>query len=513
MDMKKTLEDVISLKERVENTSEGYFNSAHLSQAFTPFNEKVFMDIFDWGLIGAISESPILLTGDTDRGKTDYAKILMTSLFGEEGWHKTDVDIDFGSNTYSENDFSALTEGKTSEELFYGKEWLKLPGLIWDEPNRAPAKLLNKLLHILEKEFTLENGKKIRSGYQNDDKLYQFNILAMNEGDDFKGTNEVDRALRRRQTIEIPVDTFQSTMHDKLMMNRQRFGELDIKNGDSTIDTILQLNTSLKEIPISPSAEHLKLYLQSMGRCDKSITGDKWGVDFSEAICEKAINHSGQNGNYSCHYRGSYPNNMCPNVYGLTDGVGIKIGNVARAHALLRATKVIGAAVSKLGIADNDDYKKMAAQAKINSEFLKKISDYLSYQEENGKRQEMLVREFARKFSNKLEVEAQDVRAVLPFVAYSKFRVNPHWVKRTYQGSKWEAVKDITDLAYGKIQELHSTHPEISDSIARGVLTSSNLEFINEEYEDDLWMKASIEAYQPNGHYGVSAEKVKQYIL
>lgn len=494
---KRTVEDVALLLERVHETGQGFFHSQPLSHVQTPFEERVPLTLFDWGVIGAISESTTLLTGETDRGKTDFAKIIMSGLFGpeEEGWHKTDVDIDFGSQTYSGNNFSAITGGETTEELFYEKEWLKCPGLIWDEPNRAPAKLLNKLLHILEKDFTLENGRKVKSGYERNDARYQYHMLAMNEGNGYHGTNEVDAALRRRQTLEIPIDIFQTTMADKLNMSRERTGSLDITQQGSLVDKVIDVHAESPKIPISPQAEHLKLYLQAMSYCDKSLTKDKWGINFNESICQKSVNSGEGTHVKGCHYRGAYPNNMCPNVYGLTDGVAINLNSVARAHALVRSIKTLSSLKKQLHMEEGEGtLQERLLKRRFNKETLEKLQNYVG---ENISSSRGLAEKFTQKFIEELSVQAQDIHSVLPFVAHSKMHMNPHWVKKTYQGSSWYAVTQVCGVAYSRISSLYKNHPELHDAIRNGGIDDETRDTIIKDNNNDIWLQRTLEAYRP----------------
>jgi len=496
--------DITSLQEKINQIGKGFFHSTSLSESISPFNDKIYFGLYDWGLLGAITESTMLLVGDTDRGKTDFAKIIMTALFGEEekGWHKTDIDVDFGSNIYSDNDFSAITQGKTTQELFFEKPWLTYPGLIWDEPNRAPAKLLNKLLHILEKEFTLENGKKVFAGHEftiDGNKIrYQLNILSMNEGDEFHGTNEVDRAARRRQTIEIPIDIFPTSMHDKKLIGKYRNGSLFFSSDANHITQVLNIMGSLKTIPISPEAEHLKLYLQSMNSCVHSLSRSKKGINFSEKICKTPQGrHAKEAG---CHYLAAYPKKMCPNVYGLSDGVSIQLGRIARGYALIRAVKVIERILNYLAQnrrLSTENYKHMARHTKNMNTFIQQIYRYLGYEDNNAISLDEAVHKFVNTYIKNLKVEPGDIHAVFPFVAYSKLQLNPHWVEREYQGGKWYAVKDIVNLAYTKTIDFQLHHPDLFQAISdNGYIEPGHIRLLTEAYKNDLWLNKSLEAYQ-----------------
>src|SRR3989344_749929 len=124
------------------------------------YSFSVAYDIKDILFIGAATQSSVLMTGDTDSGKTTLARLVMSGLLGkeEEGWHRIDIDTDFGKDALSDIDFSIITEGrKMSDGMFSAQGFLSLPGLIGDEINRTHEKLANKLIHVFDRDITLPN--------------------------------------------------------------------------------------------------------------------------------------------------------------------------------------------------------------------------------------------------------------------------------------------------------------------------------------------------------------------
>ena len=115
----------------------------------TRYHFKIEYDLKDLFTIAAITHSSMLLTGGTDTGKTALSKLAMNAFFGleDQGWHRIDVDNDFGKDTYTDVDFGNISDGKKmSEGLYDAQPWLMLPGLIADEINRAPPKVQSALL-------------------------------------------------------------------------------------------------------------------------------------------------------------------------------------------------------------------------------------------------------------------------------------------------------------------------------------------------------------------------------
>ena len=504
MCLKSAIASLIRLSMCISLIGDGYCHSQPLSMVRSELGDELGFTLFDWGLLGAISESSLLLIGDTDRGKTDYARIIMTALFGreEEGWHKTNVDIDFGALSYSNTDFSAIREGKSSEQLFSAQNFLEFPGLIWDEPNRAPAKLLNKMLHILEKHFHLENNKTIFSGRQylkSNGRIgrYQYHILAMNEGAQFHGISEMDRALRRRNVIEIPLDIFPATMADKIQMGRIRTKALHLRPKGDHFDEVISVLNALEQIPVSANAEQLKLYLQSMDYCMFSLSKSKRGINFGQHICSgsQQISTSGRNiTRGACHYLASYPHKMCPNTYGLSDGIAIRLMAIARAHALMRAAKTLYNLADCLNICDIDrkflPFKPEVSQHQQKLLY-RKISQFVKLPLLN----QQLVPAFVDSYLKNLTVEPQDLYAVLPFVIYSKMDINADWVEENFQGSRWFAINAIVNLAYERVIRFQNNHPEIFARFVDGHGDSDNHVY-QQLVRNDIWLQRSLEAYK-----------------
>ena len=172
-------------------------------------------DIKDLMFLGALTHSSVLMTGDTDKGKTTLAKLVMNGLFGEQdkGWHKINIDIEYTRDMLFEVDFDVIRSGKKSSEgLYEVYPSLLLPGFIVDELNRSHAKVANQVMHVFDRDISGPNGVRASIGYPyDDDKRYQFQVAAMNEGEEFTGTFDIDKAMRRRTIIEIPLDAFSPT--------------------------------------------------------------------------------------------------------------------------------------------------------------------------------------------------------------------------------------------------------------------------------------------------------------
>ncbi|MBI5066382.1 hypothetical protein HZA97_09185 [Candidatus Woesearchaeota archaeon] len=355
------VQDLHKLNEFVHRVSEKYLNSRPLAVSKTgivlpektkhPF--KIEYDIKDLFVIGAATESSVLMTGGTDLGKTTLAKLMLNALFGKEetGWHRLDVDTDFGKDSFSDVDFSVITDGKKMSEGFYGAAgFLKLPGLILDEINRTHAKLGNKLLHFFDKDITLPDGKRVMLGHPlGDGTSYQFHITAINEGEEYGGTFGIDKALRRRTVIEIPMDVFRPIAFDRLQAQKNDSTNIELTNEDGSLEQILKINKALKEdLTLHPIAELFVAYLESFDYCKHSLTGEKGGVATRGGsihhVCTQParINEVEISGaGVGCEFLKSFENNLCPYVRGLSMGVSKNLRKVAKGFAVLRAAKFV----------------------------------------------------------------------------------------------------------------------------------------------------------------------------
>lgn len=424
---------------------------------------RITYDLKDLFTIGALTESSILMTGGTDLGKTTLALLVMNSLFGkeEEGWHKIDLDRDFGKDVYSKVDFSALTEGKTTEELYTATNFLYLPGLILDEINRLHSKLGNKLLHFFDKNIALPNGLRVKLGAKLDDKkTYQLQIAAINEGDEYEGVFDMDKAMRRRTVIEIPMNIFTPTEEDREIIRGQESKDIQLKNETNHLEKILQVYKMVKKIPLHPTANMFIAYLEAFDYCKNSPTKEKGGVASRNGsvyhTCTKPISFAGQKSPsdvIGCEFLKTFENELCPYVKGLTPGVSKNLVSVAKGFALLRATKFVEMVASHLrGSAEMNCFIKDPEKFKQSLK---------QYSRSNSKGKE-LAKAVIGKYFDDLEVEIGDVEAAAGFVGYSKMGISHLWTLKHYQGNMYSAVKNFCSEARLKLEE-GLTRPEMSD--------------------------------------------------
>ncbi len=452
----ESLNAISGLESAVRKVGEGFFNSASLTGTDPQSGKSVSYDLFDLLLIGAITESSVLLTGRTDSGKTDLAKIVMNALFGpeEEGWHRLDLDIDFGKDDYMDVDLGVVKEGKKiSEGMYSALPYLKLPGLITDEWNRAPPKIGNKMMHFFDKDIKIGGGLRVKVGYPyGNGSRYFFLVAAINEGEDYEGTFPIDRAARRRAIIEVPMDNFAPTIEDRYRINAARTGRLELQSAagltlEQKMEQLLAVKGEVEQIRVDSSAMLFLLYLQSMDHCVRSQTLSKLGVNFSEAICTKptprrlAAAETGQptTGGGACHFFTFY-NGMCPAASAISEGTSINLLRVARGFAALRAVK--------------------SGSAGENGEVL---------------------------------VYPEDLMLAFPFVAYSKVGLSQPWVDKHFQGSLWLAINGVLAEATGKYERANTALQPQLDQLVKGKLSEEGLKAVLDFCaNDDPWFAKSL---------------------
>ncbi|MFH1916898.1 MAG: hypothetical protein ABIJ21_06580 [Nanoarchaeota archaeon] len=459
---KESIRTLDELNTKMHNDTEAYVHSRTLavtsSHLILPHGIKfpfsVTYDLKDLLLIGAITESPILMTGGTDTGKTTLAKLVMNSLLGseEQGWHKLDFDTDFGRDSVSDvsSDFFQK-EGMTLSDFYRAQPWLSLPGFIADELNRTHAKQSAKALHIIgeEKEITLPNGQRVKIGMQlPDGTTYQFQIATINEGKDYSGTFDIDKALRRRTTIEIPMDVFSLTARDEKILRERDGKPILLPETVSQLETILSYRKVLQDINLHPLADLYNAYIESFDYCKHSFTGDKDAVAKKQGsirhVCAKPMqigNTEIQEG-IGCEYLVAFKHEMCPYVSGLTPGISGNLRKVAKGFTLLRATKF----VEFLSAYVTGDAGRFTPEPGLVETALQ---DYT----ETPLTGRPLAKKALAKYVDNLEVLQEDFESAFVFVAYSKIGISPLWIEKHYQGSIYGAVQAFSNEVSGKFKD------------------------------------------------------------
>ena len=475
------------------------------------YSFSVAYDIKDILFIGAATQSSVLMTGDTDSGKTTLARLVMSGLLGkeEEGWHRIDIDTDFGKDALSDIDFSIITEGrKMSDGMFSAQGFLSLPGLIGDEINRTHEKLANKLIHVFDRDITLPNGSRVILGHPYaPGKTYQFQVAAINEGAEYGGTFSVDQALRRRTIIEIPMNMFRPTAADERAIRAHGTRKLELRNGTSHRDEIIAVYQALETgIPLHATADMFLSYLNSFNYCKNSLTGDKSSIPMNNGsithICTQPVAIGGAHigggaATVGCNFLRSFSDSMCPHVRGLSEGVANNLQAVARGFAVIRATKFTEMMAGYL-VGKTDMPLSYALTSSACS--LDELTETLRYYTESNATGLELAQRASEKYIGALEIGIEDIEAATGFVAYSKSRIAPFWIGKHFQGNRYAALQTFVREARMKLQEgLAGAGLAAIQDVLKGNADAANrqqvMEYCNRE---NPWLGRTLGAYIPS---------------
>jgi len=501
----------------LHENSEQYFHSRPMASSRSAIvipekKEKhlfnVSYDIKDLLSIAALTQSSVLMTGGTDTGKTTLARLAMNGLLGkeEEGWHRIDVDNDFGKDAYTDVNFGVIVDGKKqSDGLIQASPYLFLPGLIADEINRAHPSIINKLLHIMDKDISLPNGERVKIGCSVGGIKYQFQIAAINEGADYSGTFGIDRALRRRTIIEIPMDIFPPTPFDRLCVQKYGRKETVLKNSKSNIEDIVDIYKEIESnLKLHTVAEMFTNYLAAFDFCSYSLSGEKGAVQSKNGsvrhICAGKPIQIGDlptgdegDGGIGCFFLRTFENELCPYVRGISSGITKNLIAVSRGFALLRATKFVELAD---GVVNGENKKALSYSINNPDEFRASLKSYVGMPVEGRD----LVNAAVDKYITNLEVELCDVESALGFVGYSKLGISDPWVLKYYQGNRYEAVRNFSRVARDKFEEgLARTELANLEAVLSGQGSPNDIDNIRKYCnKENPWLWRVLEPYVQN---------------
>jgi len=382
-----------------------YYNSQAVVSLEFNVNKKflnIRFTLSDILLIGALTQSSTLLSGSSGSGKTYLAELVASFLFGKHGFTRKNITPDMNEQDFMDIDFGAIKEGKKLKEAMIADDLFKNPCLIIDEANRAPPLIQNRLMQILENSIDLKS-KMVHAGIPlQNGTYYHWNILTLNYGVEYAGTSTVDRALKDRIIMDIPIDNFPPTLDDQILMIRENLhkSEEDFLNID--IDIILNLYQNLDKIQLGLEAEVLILYLSFTSNCIKSPTGSKYGVIFSPNYCKEQ----------DCPYARNPPlNEICPFTFAPSNRILRRLVHTAKGFYILRIAKIV-------------NHLKKKGDEKAITEFLK---------------------------LQNFEVTLQDIMSIAPIILNSKITMNREWVLNKFDGNTFLACTHLLKVINNRL--------------------------------------------------------------
>ncbi|MHA1196263.1 MAG: AAA family ATPase [Promethearchaeota archaeon] len=428
--------------------SEHYFNSQSIINLDFINHDQIIpisIKLPDILLIGAITQSPVMLSGSSGSGKTLLAELMASFLFGETGYARKNITPDMNEQDFMDIDFGAIKEGKKLKEAMIADKLFESPCIIIDEANRAPPIIQNRLLQILENNIDLKSkiihaGKKLSNG-----EYYHWKILTLNLGTEYAGTSAVDRALKDRVVLDLPIDNFPPTLEDQILMIRGSAVNKNYLEGLTEKELIYELYQNLDLLDLSLEAEALILYFSFLSNCVKSPTGSKYGVIFSPHYCKKE----------DCsHSRNPPLNDFCPFVFAPSNRVLRRLVSVAKGFTLLKQAKII------------NHLKK----TKNNDE----------------------IREFLTNLN--FDVSLEDVASIAPIVLNSKISMNMEWVLEKFNGNTFLACKHLVKKVNSQLKLfMRDLLKPLVDEMRGKSLSEKNRGIRNKAVQDDFHLQGLID--------------------
>ena len=417
------------IRKSVDDASRFYINTREVVKA-----GDVSFDLKDVLILGAITGTDCLLTGKTGSGKTRLANMVMSGLFGKDEYTNKTITPAMQPDDFLDIDFNVMKEGGTLQKAIKPLSIIEKPGVVLNEANRAPSIIQNYLIPFLDKEMDIQGkefyvGKELKSG-----ESYQYRVITINEGEEYF-VEAMDKALRDRTVIEIPMDMFYQTTKDCLeMLNVQK--EINesptVKTKDVSND-IFELVTHINKLEVEEKVLFFLTYLSGMSYCVKIDSSSKMkeSINFSPRICDSG-----------CHFSASTPaniHNLCGNVAAPSQRALINLLKVSKGIAYMRAAKT---------------------------------------------------------GTNDCKVTIDDVVSAAPFVLYYKIEMYPDWIEKHYQGNLWEAINDVIRQAKVRFETILQELP-IDPSNPQGTFKPELLtDYV--EKNNDVWALRLAEIFCPN---------------
>lgn len=385
--------------------AEDYVNSRYLLD-YERGEHHVQFDIKDVLLLCALSGTDCLLTGKTGAGKTRLSEQAMLAMFGPElgqenpkngdqatqsgdsqGYVNKTITPSMRPQEFLDISYNKFLEGEeTLQSAMQATPILKAPGVILNEANRAPSLVQNFLIPFLDRKIDIE-GIHFKSGVSTDSGQYQFRIITINEGEEYE-TTAMDKALRDRVGLEVPMDSFYQSSGDcyQMLQNMAKSTKPDNQEQHQPRQSLPQLSAQFgSQVGIAANVWYLLLYLSGMSYCQRIAQKGVW-PPVKEVAQVRPDLCKGCRYATSSTFNGEH--NLCGSVHSLS-------------QRALRQLLRLAQAVS-LGAASQND-------------------------------------------TSELVVQEEDVWAIAPLVLYKKLQFAPHWLE-AHLSSEWLALREALQL-------------------------------------------------------------------
>jgi len=288
-----------TLLETLDQDLQEYCNSSPLTSA----GQQTF-GFPDMLLAAAITQSTVMLVGDSGTAKTLVCRLAMRSLFGAEAVER-DITEGLSQEEFLDIDMGVIRNGGRLQDAYQALPIITGPAKLFNEINRAQPSLQNIFIPLLDNCFS-PLGKDVACGLQYGGGAYQWVLMTMNRGADYSGTSPVDRAVQERVALTIPMEEFMPGVDDNSRMVRAQqpsrgsqgqgpsgltAGPRERQTQEHTpaqrqhIGELLCLHLAARSIPLEEDSIALATYLLNLDHCVKA-TGYRKAAGHSLAECE-----------------------------------------------------------------------------------------------------------------------------------------------------------------------------------------------------------------------------------
>jgi hypothetical protein len=457
----QTAETIIEFDERVKAATSQFYNSAVAGTVYDPLLGHILgeteLSVIDLLLVAILSQVHTLVTGPTGCGKTDLVRLVCQGVFGKDGWFLLRLNPHLTEETFANLDMRKLADG-VMRDAIAPAPFLSLPCTVLDEINRTPAALTNILLGFCDGRIELKCGMKYEVGYsaertqrsakvcsgnhqdvQCQDTNYHFVIGTMNEGKEYAGTFDLDPALHRRFTLQIPFGELRPTPRDLVNIVENRTGNAQPADYGNLVDGVVRINRMVLKLPLDPLATVYLIYLGNVGRCPYSPTGFH-PEQPSQELCAKA----------ECRIQ-KIANAFCPSASGFSEGLLIFLKRAACGLAALRAARTVKAVCNAFEEGKTDQ--------------IEQFKETLGIQAGRGKLREAVI----ARYLEAVTVGVADIKALTPFVAMGgKVRIAEEYVAKHFAGSQLLAMREYLRLTYSAVENFFRQHQSLIQQLATG---------------------------------------------